>query len=89
MAKQLPRAKDEPMSSRTDRMLKRIQKKEGIWEFYSGRIGPDGKDIIDLYYSKEPSLELSQNRQPLEITFSSVEEEDNKLLHFLLSKSKA
>jgi hypothetical protein len=41
-----------------------------------------------FYTSTEPVVDLGKNKQPLEVSISSTEQENEQLLHFLFDKSR-
>jgi hypothetical protein len=66
------------------RMLKKIQEIGNVFEFSIG-----SEDKTEFHFEKTPDLELKSRKTPLEVSFSSMDHENNSLLHFLSSKSKS
>ena len=66
------------------RMLKKIQEMGNVSEFSIG-----SEDKTDFHFQKAPDLTLKGRKVPLEVSFSSMDHENDSLLHFLSNKSKS
>lgn len=75
----------------SERILKKIQQMGNIFEFSSGTIAePGAPEVTDFYFSsKAPNIDLGPKKQSLEVSFSSMDQENDSLLHFLLNKAKS
>ncbi len=67
-----------------ERMLKKIQEMGNVYDF---SIGTDGK--AEFLFQKAPSLSLKGGKMALKVSFSSMDQENDTLLHFLLNKAKS
>lgn len=67
----------------SERMLKKIQEMSNVLEFSIG-----SEDTTDFRFQKAPDLHLKGKKTPVEVSFSSMDHENDSLLHFLSNKSK-
>lgn len=75
--------KDTPRDE-SERMLKKIQEMGNVFEFSIG-----SEDKTDFHFEKAPGLPLKGRETPLEVSFSSMDQENDSLLHLLHTKSKS
>lgn len=68
----------------SERMLKKIQEMGNVFEFSIG-----SEDKRDFHFEKATDLVLKDRKTPLEVSFSSMDYENDSLLHFLSNKSKS
>ena len=94
MKKDLSKYNIKPLESTDEDVRKAIRNLEGVLgekvNFSIGSIEKEGKDEKTKYHfsSDNPKIVIGNKKAPLEVEFSSTQQDNDKLLHFLFDKTR-